>query len=123
MNPVITINTKLAGVTMEPARQARLQRIHELVAKGYKLEEFKVRIIHESDNEHDPNACRVDVYRKSEDQWVDLGFIPRQAAAIVAPCIDNELIVSVKLKDVTFFLDEKKGKIFYCFISIQPKRG
>lgn len=124
MSVKVTINSMLAGVTMEPARQARLQRIYELIQQGYESYMFKLRLIHEADNKYDANAVRVDVWQQSIKQWVDLGFIPRKGSGHVAPVVDAGLIEDVRLDRVDFFVDEETGeRKYFCSIKIQPKQA
>lgn len=120
--PIMTAIVRVAGVTMGPGRQERLQKIFNVAAQGWPLYKFTVRLIHEKDNPHDADAVRVDVYQPSTKTWVDIGYLPRSCAQAAAPALDRDLIDDVRLNAVDFFMDNGE-KIYFCTVKIQPKRG
>lgn len=93
------IETKVAGTTFEK-RQNTLMGMRKLIDKGEKV---SIVLVREPGNEKDPNAVKVLTRWKKGDQTrrAQIGYLPKETAAIVAPLMDNKTFVRVHSFDIT----------------------
>jgi len=81
--------TKVAGVTYE-GRQAHIARM---------TMQTPVRIVPEPTNKYDPNALAVHA-AIAPGEVLQVGYIPRDLAAILAPKLDGEAVMA-RVKEIT----------------------
>ena len=83
--PDLIMDTRIAGVTFDnPDGSSRQELLQKLKPNA------KLVLKREPTNQHDENAVKVLNGKKM------LGYLPRQAAAILAPVMDNRCKVRVE---------------------------
>lgn len=93
------ISTKVAGTTFEK-RQNTLMGMRKLIASGQKV---SVVLVREPENEKDANAVKVLTRWKKGEQTrrAQIGYLPAEVAAEVAPLMDNKTFVRVHNFEIT----------------------
>lgn len=88
---------RVAGVTFE-GRQSHLARMHGAEP---------CRIVPEPDNPHDANALAVHVALSNGVQHV--GYVPRDAAAQIAPMLEGEAVM-IEIVEITGGFEMEHGE-------------
>lgn len=105
-----TIHTKVAGVTFE-GRQLVLDKTHAGDV---------VLLMLEPENKYDPNAIAVWVYYGNGNGLRQIGYIPREIAAEIAPAIEGESLLG-KVFEITGGFEKRDGSYasYGCIITVE----
>jgi hypothetical protein len=98
--------TNVAGVTFPNEDGASRQNVLERCQKG-----MPCRLEAEPTNKYDPNAIKVMV-ATAPGKVEQVGYIPRNLAAIIAPSLQGESIM-VEIIDITGGFETRNGKASY----------
>lgn len=88
--------------------------------KKYLFYNSTFRLKREPENEYDKNAIMVQLSVRKGAHFLDLGYVPKDKAAIWAPMIDT----GEKLK-TTFrvcIINEKTGKFIACYLNMLKEK-
>ena len=100
LKPVRSFYTKVVGVTKRNADGRERQKV---IARC-RVDDLLL-LIREKDNPHDPNA--IAVYRATNEQ---IGYISADIAEELAPDMDSDVPISVRISDLTGGTPEKPSR-------------
>ncbi len=90
----LSMTIRAAGTTFEN-RQERLQFLQQ-----FKLEDLTVTLEREPDNQYDSNAIRIVVHIKPIHRQTVIGYVPKQAANLLAKVLDKGIQVKAALVQI-----------------------
>lgn len=117
INEKIIYLGKVVGTTYEPAKSNLKEFVHTLYKmskSNIKPSDIEMKLIHEKDNQYDPNALRVMANLKGHGTW-EVGYIPKT---------DNYKILEIgidKFECKLVDLNEFDGKIVGLMVAVIKK--
>ena len=76
----------------------------------------KFILTRERENQFDQNAILIELFCKNGKSKIDLGYVPREKAAEIAPLIDSG--VNIKATFRTKIINEKTGKFIDLYLNL-----